>query len=526
LTYALIIRWMSPSEPADKVPITRTGYRAYSAELAVLGLAGILAVLTLYTLIDQNLRFGVMAPQADIVINEAATLIAWGTAGLAWLRYRHMRDGSAAYEASAFVLFGLLAIVQLIDSLGLVGSQLGLTIDAPRQAPVYAWALIRLFAATLLVRAAWLRSHRQPIDHPARVVVVPLAAAVGASLVLYVLEQYLPAALGADALAELRDPALVTGALPGVGIIELGLLVAGVILCVVAAALYLRAARLGGGTAARYLAAGLVLAAFSQIHFALFPGAFSELVSTSDLLRVAFYICVVFGIQAEAGSTLRQLRAANVELAELRRSEVARASLAERTRLAREVHDGLAQDLWVAKLATERLGKAADMDEVREVHRELEGLIEASIAEARETVLALREAGKSGAALSDMLERYVARFGDQTGLETQLLIEPRDFGALAPEMSTELLRIAQEALNNVRRHADASRVTVELVRTRDGVRLTVRDDGVGFDVTERSSGYGLESMRERSAIAGGTLSVESGATSGTVVTVELATGAA
>jgi signal transduction histidine kinase len=520
---AAIIRSVSDQRP-DVSELKPPAHRLQAADWALIALAIVLAPLTVVTLADPNLRFGVLAPEADILINEAALLVAFGAAGLAWLRYRHMRYASAAFEASAFVLFGLLAVAQLLSSLGVLDTFLGLTIEAPRQAPVYAWAAIRLIAAALLVRAAWLRMHLRPTRHAALVVMVPLAVSVAISTLLYALEPVLPEALGGDAIAQLRDPSQVSGALPGVGVLELVLQLTGVGLFAIATVFYARAARQGNSSSVRYLAAGLILAAYSQIHFALFPGAFSGLVSTSDLLRVAFYGFVAFGIQAEFGSTLDRLRRANIELDELRRADVARASLAERNRLAREVHDGLAQDLWVAKLAAERLGQARDMDQVRDIHRELEDLIGVSIADARESVMALREAGKSGTALSEMLERYVRRFGEQTGLDTDLRIDPPEFGVLAPEVSGELLRIAQEALNNVRRHADATAVTVDLVRADDAIRLTVRDNGIGFDLSQRSAGYGLESMRERAAIAGGTLSIESGPASGTVVTVELAAG--
>jgi signal transduction histidine kinase len=480
-----------------------------------------LAIATWVTIDNPNLRFGIVSPQLDGLINEAATLIAFGAAGLAWLRHRYMHDPSALYETAAFILFALLAAVQLLASLGIAAGPLGLDISNPGQAPLYAWAVIRVIAAALLVRAAWLRLHPRPTRGAAVVILVPAAIAAASSALLYAFQEYLPPALGSDAIAGLRVPSEVLGVLPGVALIEVALQLAAIALFALASVVYTRAARLAAAPAARYLSVGAIFAAFSQIHFVLFPGAYAGIVSTSDLLRVAFYVTVVFGIQAESGSTLRRLRAANRKLDALRDSEVARASMSERARLAREVHDGLAQDLWVAKLATERLGKAKTMDDVRSVQAELEDVIESSIAEARETVVALREAGNAGAPLAEALSRYAQRFGGQTGLDMRLHVEPIEPGVISASAAGELLRIAQEAMSNVRKHADATVVEVHLERLDDRVRLTVRDNGIGFDTAAQSTGYGLVSMRERSEIAGGRSAIESGPQSGTTVTVEI-----
>ena len=504
----------------DTMPGT-TARGARLADLGLLVLAAALTVATVLAILDPDLRFGVQAPQLDVLINEAATIIAGGAAALAWLRYRHMADAAALYQAAAFMLFALLAFVQLLGSLGIASSALLLDLDNPGQAPLYAWTFIRLLAALLLARAAMLTLYPRPARGALPVVVAPLVVALVGSLLIYAAEPNLPPALASEALVGLRSPIDVPGILPGVAALQVALQVVGVVLFGVASLYYVRAARRAVAPAGMYLAAGLIFAAFSQVHFALFPGAYAGIVSSSDVMRIAFYAFVVLGIQAEAGATLVGLRSANRQLDDLRQQEVARASILERARLAREVHDGLAQDMWVAKLTAERLGSAPDMAAVRAIQAELEAVIESGIAEAREAVVALREAGREDTPLTEMLERSGRRFADQSGIDVNLALGQLESGLIAPAASGELFRIAQEALANVRKHADATSVRIELGVEGAAVRLSVTDNGVGFDPHVEAAGYGLHSMRERAEIAGGRLTVSSSQSSGTTISVEV-----
>src|SRR4029453_7163054 len=92
------------------------------------------------------------------------------------------------------------------------------------------------------------------------------------------------------------------------------------------------------------------------------PVVASGIVTSTDALRLAFYVILVLGIQAEIGADFSALRHANAELSRLREVDAANAALAERTRLAREIHDGLAQDLWYAKLKQGRLTQNDSLD--------------------------------------------------------------------------------------------------------------------------------------------------------------------
>jgi signal transduction histidine kinase len=503
-----------------------TGERHRSLSSGEVGLLVLLVLLlggTLLTGVLPGLRFAALAPNLDLLINGSSALVAGIAAWLSWLRYRHMADVAATYQTAAFLIFSITAVAQTLADLGIADVALGLSLTEPRQAPLYAWALLRVAAGGLLLVAAWLRL-QPPTSHRWSAMVVPtaVAASMVGTAAIYAFEPALPPLLRAEAFLRLEAPDSFVGPLPGITLLELALQSVAAALLAAAAFTFALAARVGRAPAGTYLAAGLLIAAFAQIHFALFPGIYRGLVTSSDLLRICFYAFVVFGVQAEAGAAFRALRLANRRLYELRDLELANASLAERARLAREVHDGLAQHLWLAKLATERLTGSATASDIATTRAELDGLLDAGLDEARRTVSTLREASRANAPFEEALERHVRRFEESTGMTARLNVQP---GAttddLSPLTTAELLRIAQEALNNVRRHADATVVNVELSRAEGRLRLAVRDNGIGFDAAAGRTGYGLESMRERAEAVGGRLQLESGPSAGTTVLVEV-----
>ncbi len=212
---------------------------------------------------------------------------------------------------------------------------------------------------------------------------------------------------------------------------------------------------------------------------------------------------------------LRALREANIELRRLGDAELASAALEERARLAREIHDGLAQDLWFAKLKHSRLAQIAGFaPEAKQLSDEVEGAIDNALAEARQAVAAMRQSSETGP-LVDMLARHVDDFADRFALRAELKIHGPvpEIGARA---QAELLRIVQEAMTNVRKHADATVVRVD-VTSNGELLVTVTDNGRGFRPENISSGFGLESMRQRAAIIGARLTVTSEPQNGTRV---------
>jgi signal transduction histidine kinase len=292
-------------------------------------------------------------------------------------------------------------------------------------------------------------------------------------------------------------------------------------LYVLAAVYYRRLFRREGLVGHAFLAAGLVVAAFSQLHFAVDPVVQIGTVTASDALRVGFYALLFLGIQADVQADLASLRAANDELQRLREVDAANAALDERTRLAREIHDGLAQDLWYAKLKQSRLVSAPDLDdETRATVREVATALDSALAEARGAVMAMRT-DPASADLARVIQHYVSDFTDRFGVRVAFEAPDR-LPQLPARAEAEILRIVQEALNNSRKHADATLVRVRVESVDTTVRITVADNGRGFDPTKvPDDRYGLRSMAERAELVHGRLAVESAPSDGTRVILEL-----
>jgi NarL family two-component system sensor histidine kinase LiaS len=220
---------------------------------------------------------------------------------------------------------------------------------------------------------------------------------------------------------------------------------------------------------------------------------------------------------------LRQLAEQNHRLAE----EAGRgAALEERAKLARDLHDTVNQQLFVlamraaaARKKLEKLGGAAQ--ELAPEMATLEELSRQSHAEARTLILQLRPTTLEQQGLGPALAEYVKSAATKDGWT--VVDEIDQTVRLDGKAGENLFRVAQETLNNVSKHAKAQTVWVVLKRTEQGVRLQVRDDGVGFDMKAgvRPTAVGLTGMQERVAALGGTLRVHSTRGQGTEVTVQM-----
>lgn len=196
--------------------------------------------------------------------------------------------------------------------------------------------------------------------------------------------------------------------------------------------------------------------------------------------------------------------------------------LDERQRMAGEIHDVLAQGLTgiVTQLEAADQAAARPADWRRHLGQAKQ-LARESLTEARRSVRALAPASLDTAGLPDALADVVDGWSTMNGVTAEL-ITTGTAQRLLPEIEATLLRTAQEALANVARHADASRVALTLSYMEDLVSLDVRDDGSGFDpatprVTGENGGFGLSAMRERLHRIAGTLAVESEPGAGTAV---------
>lgn len=222
-------------------------------------------------------------------------------------------------------------------------------------------------------------------------------------------------------------------------------------------------------------------------------------------------------IAYQVGSAIERARLAE------ERTMLARAE--ERARLAREIHDTLVQGLTGIGLQIEgalpRL--RSNPDEASERLRRALELTRANLEEARRAVLDLRAAPLGGRALEEALRALVRAFAANTGIRSHLRVDPALARDLPLQVEAELFRIAQEALANVRHHSGASTVTVELTRAGEGLRLAVRDDGVGLTApgAKREAGYGILGMRERARLLGGRLRITARRNRGTTVVAEV-----
>jgi two-component system, NarL family, sensor kinase len=221
--------------------------------------------------------------------------------------------------------------------------------------------------------------------------------------------------------------------------------------------------------------------------------------------------------------TVGDLLSIAVERARLYARSTRLGAVEERNRLAREIHDTLAQGLTATTLQLESAEAMLDADltpeRAREPLRRALSLTQSNLEEARRSVLDLRAAPLEGRSLSGALEVLVGRWEMETGIGA-------DYAAvngarpLPPRVEVALYRICQEALANVARHTGAGQVDVRLVATPEQVRLVVEDDGRGFDASAvPGERHGLVGMNERARMLGGSLEVRSSPGAGTRVEV-------
>jgi len=341
-----------------------------------------------------------------------------------------------------------------------------------------------------LAAAALLPDVRLPSPGRAAALSGTVALLAAAALATLVLGAGLPAGAGAPLSASEAPKLAATAGLTAIAAVAL-LAYGGA-----AVGFTLRAERTHDELAL-WLAVATCLAAGAGLHYLLFPGASPEAVLSGDLLRFASWLALLAGALRELRHHQRRLAAAAVA--------------EERRRMARDLHDGFAQELAFISTQSRRL-KDDPVGE-RVAHA-----AERALDESRSAIRALtrRTEDPFDSEVAEVAEQLAARAGARLRLDLQpsvmLPAEPRE----------QLLRILHEAVMNGLRHGKATQIAVELAMD-GGVRLAVRDNGGGFDARGpgRSGGFGLTSMRERAADLGGTLEVSSRPGEGTVVEVVL-----
>ena len=479
-----------------------------------------LIIATAVLIVDPNFGFALPDRSLDVTTNSLIVVAGVSLAALALARYRESGRASGLFQSSAFLLMAWVTLVNVALVVFREDARFFLTVGGPAeqsQLPFYVWAASRIISAGLLVVGglAALNWFTQ-VPSIRQTLLLPVLVVSAGGLLLLPLADLLPFFVSPEGvqamLEETRSARMVPGVTP-LGVIAQAL-AAGLFL--LGALLYRRSYLRHGPVLDGYLAVALVLAAFAEIHFLLYPGIYTGLITTTDAIRLAFFGVLLLGITAESRQDLRALRSAYSALDRLRQTEAERATLEERTRLARELHDGLAQDLWFAKLKHERLVANVPHDQ-RPLAQEVTQALDAAIAEARQAVVTMRAGLERERPLHELLAEAVEDFGSASGLRADF--SAADLPAtLPPRTQAEVLRVLQEALTNVRTHADATVVRVSAEVSAGILLLSVIDNGRGFRPEETSGdGLGVQGMRERARLMGGDLQVVSEPSSGTGV---------
>ncbi|MGJ8720254.1 MAG: sensor histidine kinase [Salinibacterium amurskyense] len=231
-------------------------------------------------------------------------------------------------------------------------------------------------------------------------------------------------------------------------------------------------------------------------------------------LALGLWITQISRLSDQRHDLVLELQSTRDELAAISRDA---GVSSERERLAREIHDTIAQDLTGLVLVAQRAKRELDNNNAAAAAEQLE-LIEdsarAALAEARALVTASAPVGLTGDGITSALTRLAERYSRETQLT--VTVDAEHLPAIARETEVVVLRCAQEALANVRKHANATRATITVTVSDAGLTIAVANDGTGFDPATTHTGFGLEGMSERLALVNGRLDVDSSAAGTTV----------
>jgi len=243
------------------------------------------------------------------------------------------------------------------------------------------------------------------------------------------------------------------------------------------------------------------------------------------LIYVILYVRQVEA-RAQAQEMVQELETAHRQLREYA-DRVEELTLSqERQRMARELHDTLAQGLAGLILQLEAADSHLENDNAPRAQAVVQQAMRgarATLHEARRAIQALRPSALEGGNLIDALGREADQFATNTGLRVTFEVDGDPLN-VSPDLAQDILRIVQESLTNVARHAQADHVHVRLAKDNAGLQVTVRDDGAGFDPDEgleRPGCFGMAGMYERAQRMGGELQIESTPGAGTAVKLRI-----
>jgi PAS domain S-box-containing protein len=237
--------------------------------------------------------------------------------------------------------------------------------------------------------------------------------------------------------------------------------------------------------------------------------------------RLIYEKGVAVGVQGTARDISDRKRAQ--EALRIYSQRLIEAQEAERQKIARELHDEIGQVLTAVRINLQSIQRSCQTDECLPQLDDSVAIVDEALGRVRELSIELRPSLLDDLGLSAALRWYVDRYAQRTGIIARVLNGFREDNRLPRDLETACFRIAQEALTNVARHAQASNVSVQLERSRERMLLTIIDDGIGFDINELrksaspAAALGLRGMEERALVLGGYIEIESGLECGTQI---------
>jgi signal transduction histidine kinase len=445
---------------------------------------GVATTLTLTLAFRLKLVFH--APALHVAVEAAASIVGLIAAYLLLGRFQRSRLREDLVLALAFALLSLSNLIFLaVPAVVAIGGS----------SPFWSWNALatRLYGYILVAAAAF--APRRHVSRHAIASILPAVAGLAAiCATLALASDRLPLMLREPLRSENSQSPWVVG-----HPIAVGAEAAGFLLLAVAAIEFELRGRRRSDDFLSWLAVAFVFGAFSQLNYSLFPSIYSDWVHTGDGFRLLFYVFVLIAAFAEISTYWSKLADAVV--------------LEERRRLARDLHDGLAQELALIERRAARVsGNGAQAELASAARRARE--------EARRTIRALAVGGDApiDVVLADSARKHVE------AADIELDLEINRATPVDEVRRDALLRISAEAVSNAVRHSQAGRVRVKLSPAGEHAVLRVEDDGVGFDPARAEAcagGFGLASMRQRVAELDGEFRVLSVPGQGTVIQVVL-----
>jgi signal transduction histidine kinase len=471
-----------PGSPRSARPTARRT-RAWGAVAATAGLT-----ITLLTSGTSLVRFAYASIPLHVAVEIVAAMASAVAAQLAYGRFRQTLE-----------LHDLLLVAALLSfaAANLLFGAVPAVFDA-RPERFATWAPVggTLVSTALLAAAAFApaRAAHRPRVASRRAILAAVGGLALVAAVVFIAGDAMPPAVAPHATPnDVDGPRIATD--PAV----LSTQVLAMLLFAAAAAGFAGRDSRSDDVMARWLAVGATFGAFARLNYALFPSLYTQWFYAGDALRLGCFVAIFTGAVLETRRLQSALGTAAV--------------ISERQRIARDVHDGIAQDL---AFIVQQLRELAERDATPRLQR-LVRAAERALDESRHAVAALMPAPDRP--LAEVLAATAREAGEREGsvVETDLSAEL----AVPPRVRAELLRIAREAVINAARHGRARRIHVALLE-QPQLCLEISDDGLGFDVEAASLAHGrrgLAGMRERVHAIGGELTVTSEPGRGTQIRV-------